>query len=384
MRILDRYVWKELIVPFLLGLFVFTFLLLLDKIFDLTDLLINKGVPVHLGVLLLAHLMPAFLVLTIPMGFLLAILVAFGRLSADMEIVALKASGVSPLRLLRPVLVFGLAATVATALLMIEAVPRANHGFRSLLFDIIRSRASVGLNERVFNDSFGQYVIYVEEMATDRASLRNVFVADERNPEELRIITAQEGRLLSDEASQRVVLRLVNGSVHEMSARALRKYRQVAFAQYDLALTFDNSLVRRADAPKGDREMTLTELRQQAAQAAQSRVNANPYRVEIHKKYAVPAACLVFAVVGVPLGIRAPRGGRWAAFVLFLPIVLFYHVALTLGETMGDAGRLPPWLAMWGPNLVVTALGGYLLWASVHERPIPVGRLAARLAAALA
>ena len=110
MKIIDRYVWKELLVPFLLGIFVFTFLLLLDKIFDLTDLIINKGVPIPLVILLLTYILPAFLVLTIPIGFLLAILVAFGRLSADMEIVALKASGVSPLRLLRPVLVFAVGA----------------------------------------------------------------------------------------------------------------------------------------------------------------------------------------------------------------------------------------------------------------------------------
>jgi LPS export ABC transporter permease LptF/LPS export ABC transporter permease LptG len=378
-RILDRYVWKELTPPFLLGLFVFTFLLLIDKIFDLTDLIINKGVPVPLVLMLLAYILPAFLVLTIPLGFLLAILVAFGRLSADMEIVALKASGVSPLRLLRPVLVFALGATIATGWLMMEAVPKANYAFKSLIFDIIRGQASVAIKERVFNDTFGQYIIYVEEMAADRLSLRNVFVADERNPEELRVVTAQEGKLLSDEANQRVTLRLINGTVHETAPRTFQKYRQVMFRLYDLTLTLENPLVKQGEAPKGDREMTLGELHDQAALATKNRANANPYWVEIHKKYAVPAACLVFAVMGVPLGIRAHRGGRWAAFVVLLPIVLFYHVGLTLGETMGDAGRIPPWLAMWLPNMVVGGLGAVLLWASVKERPLPFGALASAL-----
>ncbi len=384
MTIIDRYVWKELFVPFLLGIFVVTFLLLLDKIFDLTDLIINKGVPIYLVVLLLTYILPAFLVLTIPIGFLLAILVAFGRLSADMEIVALKASGVSPLRLLRPVLVFGVGAALVTGWLMIEAVPRANYAFKSLIFDILRTQASVGLHERVFNDTFGNFVIYIEEMAPDQIGLRNVFVADQRNPDEIRLVTAKEGRLISDDVNRRITLRLINGTVHETGPRALQKYRQVMFRLYDLTLTLENPLVRAGEAPKGDREMTLGELRENAEEAARLGGNPNPYRVELHKKYAIPAACLVFAIVGVPLGIRTHRGGRWAAFVVLLPIVLFYYVFLTVGEQLGDARRIPPWLAMWTPNLVVGALGLYLLRATLKERPLPFAVPVQRAAAGLA
>ena len=373
-RILDRYIWKELFFPFGLGIFVFTFLLLIDKIFDLTDLIINKGVPVHLVALLLAYILPAFLVLTVPIGFLLAILVAFGRLSADMEIVALKASGVSPLRLLRPVLVFAAGSALLTGWLMVEAVPRANYAFKSLIFDILRTQAAVGLKERVFNDSFGNFVIYVEEMAPDQVGLRNVFVADERSPDELRVVTAKEGRLLSDEVNRRVTLRLIDGTVHETVPRTFQKYRQVMFRLYDLTLTLENPLVRAGEAPKGDREMTVTELWQNAAQTAQAGGNSAPYWVEIHKKYAIPIACVVFAVIGVPLGTRAHRGGRWAAFVVLLPIVLFYYIFLTVGEQLGDHGRIPPWVAMWTPNLVVGALGLYLLRANVTERPLPFSR----------
>ncbi len=371
LRIIDRYVWKELLFPFFLGLFLFTFLLLLDKIFDLTDLIINKGVPVPFVVLLLVYILPAFLVLTIPIGFFLAILVAFGRLSADMEIVALKASGVSPLRLLRPVLVFAIGVAAVTGGLMIEAVPRANYAFKSLIFEILRTQASVGIKERIFNDTFGNFVIYVEEIAPDQIALRNVFVADERNPDELRVVTAKEGRLLSDDVNRRVTLRLINGTVHETGPRSFQKYRQVMFRLYDLTLTLENPLVRAGETPKGDREMTLTELHEGAAEAAKAGGNPNPYWVEIHKKYAIPTACLVFAVVGVPLGIRAHRGGRWAAFVVLLPVVLFYYVFLTVGEQLGKAGRIPPWLAMWAPNAMVGTLGLYLLWGSVKERPLP-------------
>jgi LPS export ABC transporter permease LptF/LPS export ABC transporter permease LptG len=377
-KILDRYVWKELVTPFLLGLLVFTFLLLIDRIFDLTDLIINKGVPVGYVVQLLVYISPAILVLTIPIGFLLSILVAFGRLSADMEIVALKACGVSPLRLLRPVAGFGLLTALLTGYLMISAVPRANYAFKSLVFDIVRTQATVGLKERVFNDTFGNFIIYVDEIAPDQIALRNVFVSDERRPETQRLITAREGRLLSDEVNRRVTLRLLDGTVHETSPQALHKYREVRFRVYDITLVLENALVQQGDAPKGDREMSLGELRQAAVQSAALKGNANPYLVELHKKFAIPAACLVFSVLGVPLGIRAHRGGRWGAFVALLPIVLFYYVALTLGENLGDTGRVPPWVAMWAPNVMVGAVALYLLRANLREQPIPLVLLVQR------
>jgi LPS export ABC transporter permease LptF/LPS export ABC transporter permease LptG len=377
-KILDRYVWKELVTPFLLGLFVFTFLLLIDRIFDLTDLIINKGVPVHMVLLLLVYISPAILVLTIPIGFLLAILVAFGRLSADMEVVALKACGVSPLRLLRPVMIFGLGVAALTGYLMIDSVPKTNYAFKSLVFDIVRTQASVGVKERIFNDTFGSFVIYVDEIAPDQVALRNVFVSDERKPEEQRFITAREGRLLSDEVNRRVTLRLLDGSIHETSPNALQKYREVRFRLYDISLVLENPLVKQGDAPKGDREMSLAELRRATQDSTNLKGNPNPYLVEIHKKFAIPAACIVFSVLGVPLGIRAHRGGRWGAFVALLPIVLFYYVGLTVGENLGDTGRLPPWLAMWGPNLVVGGVAIYLLRANLRERPIPLVALARR------
>ena len=151
---------------------VFTFLLLIDRIFDLMDLIINKGVPVHL--VLHAprlHLLPASWSSPIPIGFLFAILVAFGRLSADMEIVALKACGVSLPASSGSVVAFGVVVAGVTGYLMIDSVPKTNYAFKSLVFDIVRTQATVGLKERVFNDTFGNFVIYVDEIASDQVAL---------------------------------------------------------------------------------------------------------------------------------------------------------------------------------------------------------------------
>ena len=180
------------------GDLIFTFLLLVDKIFDLTDLIINKGVPVHLVLQLLGYILPAFLVLTIPIGFLLAILVAFGRLSADMEVVALKASrgeppAPAPARR-------GVRARRARSHRVPDDRRRAQEPTTPSSPWCSRSsgpRRAVGLKERLFNDTFGSFVIYVDEIATDQVALRQLFVSDERRPDESRFVTAKEGRLLS-------------------------------------------------------------------------------------------------------------------------------------------------------------------------------------------
>ena len=191
---------------------------------------------------------------------------------------------------------------------MIDAVPKSNYAFKSLVFEIVRTQATVGLKERLFNDTFGNFVIYVDEIATDQVALRNVFVSDERKPDEQRFITAREGRLLSDEVNRRVTLRLLDGAIHETSPNALQKYREVRFRLYDITLVLENPLVKQGGAPKGDREMSLAELRKATQKAIDLKGNPNPYLVEIHKKFAIPAACLVFAFLGVPLGHPGPPG----------------------------------------------------------------------------
>jgi len=223
LRTLDRYLYKELLSPFALGLLLFTFFLLIDKIFDLTELLINKGVPAWMVGMLLVYILPAFLVLTIPMALLLAILVCFTRLSADMEIVALKASGVSPVRLLRPVLVYAAIALIGTFFLFVQAVPWGNLSFKQLVFQILQTRASTGIRERVFNDAFGHFVIYVEEISASQIGLKGLFISDERDPALSRIITAREGRLLSNEATTAIASHFICLSQAKLSMTILRR-----------------------------------------------------------------------------------------------------------------------------------------------------------------
>src|SRR5882672_5515898 len=259
--VLDRYIIRELISPFLFGGALFTFFLVIDRIYQLTELVITKGVPFYLVVQLLVFMLPSFLAHTLPMALLVAVLLAGGRLAGDLEIIAFKAAGVSTLRLFRPVLAAALVVTAVTAAITLVINPIANQEFQRQLFKILQARATSGLAERVFNPTFGDVIIYVEDVSASQVALRGLLVSDERDNKISRIITAREGRLLTDEENRRITLRLINGAVSEADvlpaapavpttnlkamrpplsgAASAERYRLTNFSIYDMSLSVD-------------------------------------------------------------------------------------------------------------------------------------------------
>ena len=189
--VLDRYIARELVSPFAFSCALLTFFLVIDRIYHLTDLVITKGVPFYLVMQLLVIMLPSFLAHTLPMALLVAVLLAGGRLASDLEIVACKAAGVSALRLFRPVLAASLLITVVTAWLTLMVNPAANGEFQRQLFRIVQARAASGLQERVFNSTFGDLTIYVEDVSASQVALRGLLVSDERDPTLSRIISAR-------------------------------------------------------------------------------------------------------------------------------------------------------------------------------------------------
>src|SRR5262245_20293098 len=215
LAVLDRYLLRELVAPFPLVVTLFTFFLIIDRLYQLTELVLTKGVPFHLVVQLLTFMLPSFMAYTLPMALLVAVLLAGARMAADLEIVACKAAGISLWRLFRPVMVAGLLAAAATAGLTLYLTPTGNRLFQQQLFLILQSRAVSAVTERVFNMSFSDVMIYVEEISASQVGLSGVIVSDERDPKISRIITAREGRLISDEQDRRITLRLLDGALNE-------------------------------------------------------------------------------------------------------------------------------------------------------------------------
>ena len=364
MRILDRYVWKELGPPLAIGVGVFTFFLFIDRIYQLTNLVITKNVPFHLVFSLLVFMLPPFLTLTLPMALLVAVLLVGGRLAGDLEVTALRAAGVSPLRLFRPFVVAAVLVTGLVLSLTLLVNPWAIGAFQQQLFKILQTRAASGLQERTFSAAFGQIVMYVEEMTPSQLALKGILVSDEREPERSRIILAHEGRLLADEAQRRITLRFIDGSINETDVNDPRRFRHTAFSLYDMNLPVDSPLSTATRDDKPERQLALGALLATAADLERQGQIFTPYRVEFHKRFALPVAALVFTLVGFPLGIRAHRGGRALALCASFGIVVAYYIVFSSLEGMALSRRLPTGLAIWLPNIGFGLLGLGLIRAT--------------------
>ena len=370
MRTLNRYLLKEITVPFILSLIIFTFVLLLDRMMQLIELVVGRGVHISDIGMLIVYIIPSFLTLTIPMSFLLALLLAFGRLSSDGEVTAMKASGVSLYQMLIPVTVLSILAYIMTFYLFLFALPWGNQSFRVKVFDIASARASTAIKEGVFNDDFEGIVLYVEKFENAGERMQGIMIYDQREKEEYTIF-ARDGSILSDPEAMTVTMYLKNREIHKVGKRL--SYDRVAFSTYDMRLNFKGPASgKKGEVSKGDREMTLTELRKRVAELKARGENHGPYDVEIYKKFAIPFACIVFGLIGAPLGIQSKRSGRAWGFSLSLAIFLVYYISLTGGESLGDRGVIPPLLAIWGANIIFFFLGVYLILMVGKERPIPL------------
>ena len=384
--VLDRYILRELISPFAFACALLTFFLVIDRIYHLTDLVITKGVPFLLVMQLLVYMMPSFLAHTLPMAFLVAVLLAGGRLASDLEVVAFKAAGVSAVRLFRPILAASLLIASGTAVLTLVVNPAANGEFQRQLFRILQARAASGLQERIFNP-FGELTIYVEDVSTSQVALRGILVSDERDPALSRIISAREGRLLTDEANRRITLRMMNGAVNEADilpvdvpkattidapsptggAAGASRYRYTRFDIYDMSLSVDSPLKGAPRVEKPEKDLSLTDLGAKIAEYRNDPQARAPYQVEWHKRYALPMAALVFGLIGFPLAIRSHRGGRSIALVGSLAILVSYYVMMTSLEGAALRARLPATFAIWAPNALFGTVGLMLLIATAQE-----------------
>ena len=369
-RILDRYVAQELGPPFAISVGVLMFFLVIDRVYQLTDLVITKQVPVALVASLLMYLLPPLLSLTLPVALLLAVLVSCGRMTGDLEVAALTASGVSPVRLLRPFVVVGLVVTALSAWLTLVVNPLATGGFQQQLFEILQARAATGIQERTFSGAFGQIVLYVEEMSPSQVALKGVLVSDERNPALSRIILAREGRLLSDDKQRRLTLRLIDGAINETDAASPQRFRYTAFTLYDMNLALRAPAATSAQEAKPEKEMPLGQLVASARAVKDDRAKAAVFWVELHKRFAQPAAALVFVLVGFPLGIRSRRGGWAVGLSSSFAIMIGYYILSTTLEGPALGGRLPAALAIWLPNALF-GLGGILLFRGVTRGVSP-------------
>jgi LPS export ABC transporter permease LptG/LPS export ABC transporter permease LptF len=369
-RIIDRYVIREVIPPFLLALLVFTFVLIIPFIIELAEEMIAKGVPAMTILKLAATLLPGQMALTIPMALLIGLLVGLGRLSADREFVVMMACGISPFRLLQPLLVFAVLCWGLSSWVLLEAMPDSNQRFREITTEIAMSRAEGEVRPRVFFEDFPNVVLYVREVPTNGQGWVDVLAADTRNPSSPVIYLAKRGRMVIDRTARTIQMVLEEGTSHSTKIQDWSAYEVVRFNRTTLSLNPESVFPR--SIARGDRELRIDELQARAVELqAQGMSPHNPI-MEIHKKFSIPIACFVFTVLGLALGASNRKDGKLAAFVLGIAVIFAYYVLMFTAQSLTKGFWIPAWLSMWVPNIVLGVAGVVLLISRARSADQPI------------
>ena len=373
-RILNLYIIREIASLFLLSITVFTLILLMGRLIKLTDMVISKGVPLSEISRMIVYLMPSFLVFTIPMAFLLAVLLAFGRLSADNEITVMRAGGISLMQLMPPVVVCGLVATLLTLAISTLGVPWGNSAFKDLSFRVLKQNVTLTIRDKVFWDDLPGIVLYTDHYDEANHTLKGVIIHDGRDSKRPMTIFASEGKIGCTPDQQDICLILYNGSIH--SAGKDNEYRLVKFGEYVMTVGGPGKGV---GIGRNELDMGIGELLQQINNPATAPSTRLKMQIELQSRFAFPFASLVFAVVAVPLGLQNRRSGKSAGFSTSIAILLIYYLLLSLLRTLAEKGSIPPALALWLPNIIFLSLGWYMLRISSQERSMPTVNLASLL-----
>ncbi|KJS32104.1 MAG: hypothetical protein VR64_08310 [Desulfatitalea sp. BRH_c12] len=371
--ILRRYIFKELWPPFGISLIFFSFIFVMSQLHVITDYVVNFQIGIATVVLFILYSMPFFLQFTIPMSVMIAVLLTFLRMSADMEIVALKAAGVHLYRLLPPVIVFGLIGALLTAYMAIFAQPQGRKESKLLLQRVASAHLDVGLKPRQFIDAFKDMVLYVHQIDSNTKVLSDVFIEDHRSDKTSITVIAPRGQLSFDADNAVVNLRLFDGALHETDLRE-RRVNTLHFVTYDVRLDMSRSLEAINSGEEHVREMSLAKL-YQTVQSTQKGDRYYKALKEWHKKFSMPAACLVMALLAMPLGIQARSAQRAYGIGLGLGFFLLYYILLTVGWVLGESGFYPPWLGMWLPNAILLVMGAYMLMRAAKEKPLALPQI---------
>jgi lipopolysaccharide export system permease protein len=400
LRKIDRYVIRETLPPFLLSLVIFTFLLEIPPVMRDLEMLVAKGVSWQVAGRIMLTLIPQALGLTIPMALLTGLLIGLGRLSADRETVALLACGVSPHRLLRPVMLMAAVCAAATTYVMVKAIPDSNQTFREITFEIIAKQVENDVHPRVFFENFPGWVLYARDEPPDHVGWKEVLVANTSKPDSTELFLAARGRLVLNRAERRVDLVLTDGTRYSTGKPGeTRTYRFPG----DLTIALNpESVFQKAELPRGLTEKTIAELRHdmQVKLTGHPAYSPHPEIIMIEQKFSVPVACFVFALIGLALGLSVARDGKMGGFVIGVAVIFAYYVVMYLAEAqtqghyraienanrLGSASFVLAHLARWWPNILLGIFGiGALVWRDRFANrqlprsfPLVVPRLASR------
>ena len=357
--------------PFVINLVFFTFVFLMTKILDITNLIVNYKMSLVSVLLLLFYSLPFFLSFVIPMSVMMAVLLTFIRLSNDKEIVALKAGGVSVYGLMPAVLVFCVMGVVLSCFITIYGIPWGTVSMKELTYQIAASHVDAGLKERTFNDSFKDVMLYINKIDLKNKILRDVFIEDKRSQDIISTVMAPKGRMFAEPDKLIFHLKLYQGTINQVNLEN-KSAQSINFDSYDVNLDLKQSLMVSKGGPKDEEEMSFGELREYLKAYPQKNEQYYMVLMELHKKFSIPFACFALGILAVPLGIQTESTKQSTGLGLGMVFLLIYYILLSAGFVFGEAGVYPPIIGMWVPNIALGGLGLFFLVRSANDRSVRI------------
>ncbi len=355
--------YHAILPPFMISCAALTFVVFVREFGRLSELLITRNASIPTVGLIAAAILPGILIFSLPLAYLIGLLIGMSGLSGECQIIALRACGVPLQRLLKPVVTIALGVGVVTSVLSLLVLPEANDIFYSLKDRISLRQATSQIQPRVFNEQFPNVVFYLDDLAVDRQHWSRVFLSDNSDPKAPRTVLAREGTWVTDSAALRLQLHLSDGTVYQTDPANPAKDNVSVFATTDIPIDLvsggGTGAAEPTQPPRKAFEMTTAEL-WKGVNAA-NRAQRLEQRIELHRRMAIPFSVFGFALVGLTLGINTKKGGKTSGFVLSLALVVLFYALLMNGLRLASVEKLPPWMGAWGANILLSSLGFVLL-----------------------
>ena len=366
-NIIDRYIFRELIKIFLITVGALTTVLYLDKFLFIAENIVNRGVSLWEVFLIIIYISPSYFSLTIPISVLVASVATFNQFSASNEWVAMKSCHLSFMQSMRPVLMFSFFTYIVAVINMVYALPWGNYSYKQKTFEIIKNRADINIKPNILNYDFKNLVILAKKHEK-KFEFRDVLIADTTQPKSPKIITANKAIILPNKESLKIRLKLTGGTIHE-SGDKISEYQTINFETYELTLSLPNSIELEKDALIGHRELSINLLLKQIKDFEKKGLPTFAAKVELSKKFAIPFTCLLFGLLGAPLGIHSSRGGKSGSFATSIMVILLYYMGLIFAQNMGKSGQVEPYFAIWVPNIIIFCIIVYTSYKMQKDLP---------------
>ncbi len=354
MRIIDKYILKQIIGAFFFGLFTFLIIFLVDLLMELVELIINKGVPLGDVAQLFLYALPTIVILVIPMALLFSVLIVFGKLSSSNEIMAMQAGGIGFMRIVVPVIGVGLVISMTTFALNERLVPIANEKRHEIFRKITFKRPLPRISENVFFEGGENHSLYVHKFSQDTGLLHKVIMFEFTPKSFPRITVAERSEWLER------AWRFFDGLVYEFTPEGTeRNEMKFTKLRFPVKTTYGDYKKHRYKRP---RDMSMNELSERIDQHKQNSIPYRDLEIEYFMKTSLPFASFFFVLIGAPLATRTRRGGRSIGMGLSIIIIFLYYLIMSAGKALGSGGVISPIVAVWLQNVIIGLIGGVLLY----------------------